>query len=69
MSSRRYIVKQDRLSTGQPDAVNVASIGTSLQGTTPVGGFFRRSDSRIRPETQRQNPRCVETCCAYLLEA
>jgi len=47
MSSRRYIVKQDRLSTGQPDAVNVASIGTSLQGTTPVGGFFRRSDSRI----------------------
>jgi hypothetical protein len=39
-SSRLYIVKQDRLSTGEPDAVNVAFIGTSQQGTTPVDGLF-----------------------------
>ncbi len=41
MSSRCYIVKQDLLSTGQPDAIDLASPGTQQSGTRPVDGLLQ----------------------------
>jgi len=60
MSSRLYIVKQERLSTGQPDAANVVFNGPSQPAVLPVNSLFRHSGGCIKPETERQNPGCMQ---------
>jgi hypothetical protein len=69
MSSRLYIFKPGRLSTGQPAMVDDTCIGASQLRTTPVDGRLRRFGSHTRPETERQNAKWVEALCGYFMDA
>jgi hypothetical protein len=56
MSSGLYIVKRERLSTGQPHAANVAFNGTAQPATTPVNILFRHCAGclNLKPNGQIQ---------------